>query len=142
MRINPAGKSPSGTYRSAGISSGLFVFALLLLAFVEAGSSETAGQEHVSWSDYLGNSDSAQYSGLEQINKSNVKNLRLEAFVPAGGNNAEFGFNPVAVGNVMYVLGKNDAVTAVEMTTGRTIWSHEVKTDLMIGRGMNSIATP
>ena len=137
MRINPAERSPSVKYRSAGISALLFVFALLLLAFVEAGSSETARQEHVSWSDYLGNSDSAQYSGLDQINKSNVKDLRLTAFVPAGGNSSEFGFNPVAVGDVLYVLGKNDAITAVEMTTGRIIWSHEVNTDLMIGRGMN-----
>jgi quinoprotein glucose dehydrogenase len=74
---------------------------------------------------------------LTQINKSNVKILRLEMFLPAGGNNAEFGFNPIAVGNIMYVLGKNDAVTAFDMATRQTIWSHEVKTDLMIGRGIN-----
>jgi quinoprotein glucose dehydrogenase len=34
-------------------------------------------------------------------------------------------------------LGKNDAVTAVDMTTHQALWTHEVATDLMIGRGIN-----
>jgi quinoprotein glucose dehydrogenase len=108
----------------------------LTAAVVNAGSRPLA-HNHLTWSDYLGGPDSAQYSALTQINKSNVKNLQLAWFVPAGNNNPEFGFNPIAVGDVMYVLGKNDAVTAVDVTTGRSVWAHPVKTDLMIGRGIN-----
>lgn len=108
-----------------------------LVAFAAVGQSQSPATRHDTWSDYLGNSDSAQYSTLSQISKENVKGLALEMFIPAGGNNAEFGFNPIAVGDVMYVLGKNDAVTAIDMKTGRTLWAHEVSTDLMIGRGIN-----
>jgi quinoprotein glucose dehydrogenase len=96
-----------------------------------------ASDSHTTWSDYLGGPDSAQYSGLAQINKSNIKKLDLAWFFPAGNNNPEFGFNPLVVDRLMYVLGKNDAVTAVDVTTGQQAWAHETKTDLIVGRGFN-----
>jgi quinoprotein glucose dehydrogenase len=96
-----------------------------------------ASDTHTTWSDYLGGSDSAQYSGLTQINKSNINQLDLAWVFPAGANNPEFGFNPLVVDNLMYVLGKNDAITAVDVTTGKAAWVYETKTDLMIGRGFN-----
>lgn len=124
--------------RAAEQSFRRFLWLVLLAGIlVGVGRSQTPKREHVSWADYLGGSDSAQYSALTQINKANVKDLQLEMFLPAGGNNSEFGFNPVAVGNIMYLLGKNDAITAFDMLTRETIWSHEVATDLMIGRGIN-----
>jgi quinoprotein glucose dehydrogenase len=110
---------------------------LLLLSAALVAGLPLAAQVHTTWSDYLGGSDSAQYSGLTQINKSNVGDLQLAWFFPAGSNNSEFGFNPIAVDNVMYVLGKNDAITAVDVTTGQPVWVHEIGTDLMIGRGIN-----
>ena len=116
--------------------SARIVAAIVTAVFVNA-SARAADRPHSTWSDYLGSSDSAQYSGLTQINKSNVKNLELAWFFPAGNNNPEFGFNPIVVDNLMYVLGKNDAVTAIDVTTGRPVWAHPVKTDLMIGRGIN-----
>lgn len=122
----------------AGASIRRFLGILLLAGIlVGVGRAQSPQRKHVRWADYLGGSDSAQYSALTQINKANVKDLQLEMFLPAGGNNSEFGFNPIAVGNIMYILGKNDAITAVDMLTRATIWSHEVATDLMIGRGIN-----
>lgn len=94
-------------------------------------------QDHKGWKDYLGGSDSAQYSSLTEINKSNVTGLQMQWFFPAGENNPEFGFNPIAIDDVMYVLGKKDAITAVDMKSGRALWSHDVGTDLMLGRGIN-----
>jgi quinoprotein glucose dehydrogenase len=117
-------------------ASARVVAAIVTAVFVNV-SARAADRAHSTWSDYLGSSDSAQYSGLTQINKSNVKNLEQAWFFPAGNNNPEFGFNPIVIDNLMYVLGKNDAVTAIDVTTGRPVWEHPVKTDLMIGRGIN-----
>jgi len=131
-------KDPLEKYRRMGLSFLLLIIALFSsVGFVDPGQGRNSAKSHDTWSDYLGDSDSAQYSNLTQINKENAKDLALEMFIPASGNNAEFGFNPIAVGDVMYVLGKNDAVTAFDMKTRRTLWAHEVSTDLMIGRGIN-----
>lgn len=46
----------------------------------------SAADEHsfTTWTQYLGSSDSAQYSSLKQINKSNVKQLELAWSYPTG----------------------------------------------------------
>jgi quinoprotein glucose dehydrogenase len=92
---------------------------------------------YTTWKDYLGSSDSAQYSALEQINKSNVKRLELMWFYPAGNNGAEFGFNPIVVDGLMYVLGKNSAIVALEAATGKEVWVHQVNSTLIAHRGIN-----
>jgi quinoprotein glucose dehydrogenase len=81
--------------------------------------------------------DSAQYSALKQINKSNVKQLELMWFYPAGNNGAEFGFNPIVIDGLMYVLGKNGAITALDAVTGKEVWVHEVNSTLVAHRGIN-----
>jgi len=53
-------------------------FALLLLgAFVFGGELHTGDQAHTMWRDYGGAADSAQYSALRQINRSNVSRLQI-----------------------------------------------------------------
>src|SRR5207244_2190127 len=47
-----------------------------------------------------------------------------------------FGFNPVIAGNVMYVLGQNNAIVALDASTGKPIWSHVVEGNIA-NRGIN-----
>jgi quinoprotein glucose dehydrogenase len=81
---------------------------------------------YTTWSEYGGSPDSAQYSALKQINKSNVTQLEQVWFYQAGNNGFRFGSNPIVVGNVMYVIGKNNSVVALEATTGKEIWVHDI----------------
>ena len=106
--------------------------ALMAAALVATGTtakvgsaSSVASPAYTTWNDYLGSSDSAQYSALKQINKSNVDQLQQVWFYPAGNNGFRFGFNPVIVDNMMYVVGKNNSVVALDATTGREIWVHD-----------------
>ncbi|MFL6353870.1 MAG: PQQ-binding-like beta-propeller repeat protein [Bryobacteraceae bacterium] len=117
-----------GRLASTGLS---LVCAFLGVAF--AGGE----QPYTTWKDYLGGADSAQYSALTQINKSNVKRLELSWFYPAGNNGSEFGFNPIVVDDFMYVLGKNSAILALNAATGKEIWVHEVNSTLVAHRGVN-----
>ena len=57
-------------------------------------------QTHTTWSDYSGSPDSAQYSALEQINRSNVSKLEVAWTFSTGDNNKYF-FNPLVVDNVI-----------------------------------------
>jgi quinoprotein glucose dehydrogenase len=130
--------------RGLCVNAGRITALLIALALPAVGSFQIAPAQtgasadpHTTWSDFLGGSDSAQYSALTQINKSNVSSLEQAWFFPAGNNNPEFGFNPIVVDHLMYVLGKKDAVTAVDVNTHQPAWVHETNTDLIIGRGFN-----
>jgi len=79
---------------------------------------------NVNWSDYGGGVDSMQYSPLQQINKSNVSRLTQAWFYPVPGTSARFSFSPLIVDGMMYVLGKGDAIVALDAVTGKEIWSH------------------
>jgi quinoprotein glucose dehydrogenase len=95
-------------------------------------------QDHRTWSDYGGNPDSAQYSGLEQINRSDVARLAVAWTYPTGDSNKYF-FNPLVVDNVMYVLAKNNSIVALDASTGKEIWTHTSGPELKIitNRGIN-----
>ncbi len=77
---------------------------LLLPGLLLSGIAASAGDEHsfTNWTQYLGGSDSAQYSSLRQISKANVKQLELAWSYPTG--NGTFIFGPIVVDGVMYVL--------------------------------------
>jgi quinoprotein glucose dehydrogenase len=93
---------------------------------------------YTTWSDYEGSADSAQYSSLKQINKSNVTQLQQVWFYPDGNNGFRYGFNPVVVDGVMYVVGKDNTTVALDAETGKEIWVHDNGTPRGItNRGIN-----
>lgn len=94
-------------------------------------------KEYATWLDYEGTADSAQYSSLTQINKSNVSQLKQVWFYPAGIAGFRFGFNPVIVDDTMYVLGKNNSIVALDAATGETLWTHETNARTITSRGIN-----
>jgi quinoprotein glucose dehydrogenase len=93
-------------------------------------------RSYTGWSDYLGGPDSAQYSGLKQINKSNVSQLQVAWSYPTGDKNS-YDFNPVIVDGVMYVQAKNNSIVALDAATGREIWVHPNNTRAITARGVN-----
>jgi quinoprotein glucose dehydrogenase len=104
---------------------------------VGIGSSATA-QTHSTWSDYAGASDASQYSALAQINRSNVSKLQVAWSYPTGDGN-KYLFNPIVVDRTMYVLAHNNAIVALDATTGKELWIHPTnpKTTLITNRGIN-----
>jgi quinoprotein glucose dehydrogenase len=81
-----------------------------------------AGQPYTTWKDYAGGSDSMQYSALRQINRKNVNRLELAWFRPSQG--ANHAFNPIIVDGTMYVLDGNGAISALDASSGKQIWTH------------------
>jgi glucose dehydrogenase len=107
-------------------------YAVLLLPYA------LFAQTHTTWSDYSGGSDSAQYSALEQINRSNVAKLEVAWTYSTGDNNKYF-FNPLVVDNVVYVLAKNNSIVALDAVTGKEVWTHPSGPEIRIitNRGIN-----
>ena len=85
------------------------------------------------WDQYLGGADSSQYSSLAQIDKSNVAGSRSRGPIRPARTTL---FNPMIVGNAMYVLAKSRSIVALDAATGREIWVHA--NEGAVGtRGMN-----
>ena len=128
---------PSAIGCSIVVAGSVFLFAAVHFA----GQSQVHAAEHKpysSWNEYGGSPDSSQYSSLGQIDKSNVTQLEQVWFYPAGNNGFRFGSNPIVVDNVMYVIGKNNAVVALEAATGKEIWTRETGRSFGIShRGLN-----
>jgi len=74
-----------------------------------------AGQSFDTWTAYLGGIHSSQYSSLSQINRSNVSTLKVAWTYSTGPGS--FRFNPLIIGNVMYVAGANNSVVALDAAT-------------------------
>ena len=95
------------------------------VTFAAVIASATDAKKYTTWSDYEGSADSAQYSALTQINKSNVTQLQQVWFYPDGNNGFRYGFNPLVVDGVMYVVGKDNTTVALDAVTGKEIWVHD-----------------
>src|SRR5579863_7888290 len=91
-------------------------FRCFLLAFALAAHA----QDHNSWRDYGGAADSAQYSALTQINRSNVRRLEPAWSYPTG-DGQKYSFNPVMADGMLYVLAKHNSIVALDAGTGKEI---------------------
>jgi quinoprotein glucose dehydrogenase len=93
---------------------------------------------HAGWREYAGAADSAQYSDLRQISKSNVAQLEV-AWTYSTGDNRKYSFNPIVVDGLMYVLAKNNSLVALDAATGREVWTwvNPAPNKLITNRGIN-----
>ena len=102
------------------------------------GSDAVVAAQHSAWRDYAGGPDGAQYSALDQINRSNVSQLRVAWSYPTG-DGSKYLFNPIVVDRMMYVLARDNSIVALDATTGSPVWVHPnpTKTHLITNRGIN-----
>src|SRR5689334_20605304 len=106
---------------------------LRLLLLLESAALLSAAD--TTWNQYLGGSDSSQYSPLKQINKSNVKQLQIAWSYPTADNN-QYLFNPIVVDGVMFVQAKNNSLVALDAQSGKELWTHPFQGQVTT-RGIN-----
>jgi glucose dehydrogenase len=117
-------------------------FALLVALAIASlfGQSVPASRPYTTWRDYGGASDSMQYSALTQINKTNVATLEQAWFFPVPDKGGNIGFNPIVVDGLMYLMGPQGSIVAVEAATGKQVWSHPVEGAGSGGRATRGIS--
>ena len=81
-----------------------------------------SGADFTTWRSYSGGPHASQYTGLDQINRSNVAELEVAWSFPAG--NRSFVFNPIVVDGVMYVLARDNEIVALDAETGEELWAN------------------
>jgi quinoprotein glucose dehydrogenase len=119
-------------------------FGVGLLAASASLAQESASRvpfDYETWDQYLGGSDSSQYSSLDQITRDNVAELEVawtyEISEGAGAPN----FNPIVVDGVMYALAnfarpEGPHYVALDAATGEEIWRYQIEGQVG-SRGIN-----
>lgn len=102
---------------------GLMVLLLLVSCENIPSSSQEAGAD---WPVYLGGNSSRQYSPLDQINKENIKNLKVSWEFSTGDvsvdDRTQLQCNPLIVDGVLYGRSPKLKVFALNASTGEKIW--------------------
>jgi alcohol dehydrogenase (cytochrome c) len=86
-----------------------------------------AGQEPQSWLTYNGTYDGKRYSSLDQINQSNVGQLRVAWMYQIRARH-KFEGTPLVADGVMYLSEPPSDVTALDLKTGRPLWTYQRST--------------
>src|SRR5262245_25561658 len=101
---------------------------ILLLSVVTASAQVpykrvlNAGDEPGNWLTYSGNYSAHRFSPLNQITPANVSRLK-PLWVYQIGARTRFETSPLVVDGVMYVTEPPTRVTALDLRTGRPLWS-------------------
>lgn len=119
----------------------LLVAALVSGAAGQRKAASAPAAPYTTWRDYAGSADSAQYSALAQIDRTNVARLQVAWTYPTGDDKV-YQFSPVVVDDTMYVLARGTAIVALDATTGRERWVHDNPPGRTTTRGMNYWESP
>ena len=128
--------------------SALLVLIAPVVAVMIAASALVSGQAGVTngeWPHWGADLGGSKYSALDQINRDNVKNLRIawrwkaENFGPRPQFNMEA--TPLMVGGVLYTTaGFRPNVVAIDAATGETLWSYRLDEGVRGDRAPRSVS--
>ena len=107
--------------------------------FVVIASQHPEPLPYTTWQQYGGSADTMQYSALTQINKTNVARLEQAWFLPVPDKSGTLGFNPTVVDGVMFVMGPDTTLLAVDATSGKRIWAHSIDNVTPGSRAMRGV---
>src|SRR4028119_1552365 len=100
-----------------------FIALLFLLIYISCKTDSRSAYDHAAWEQYGGGSDQSKYFVASQITKKNVNEMKVSWMYPSGDSLSYF-FSPLIVDTIMYVLGKNFSLIAVNVLTHKEIWIH------------------
>jgi quinoprotein glucose dehydrogenase len=131
------GKSLSKRQVAFALIASLACSVALVYGATRAMGAQKGATANLDWPDYEGGIESPQYSPLNQINKNTVKALDVAwSYQAPSQGRGRFGFNPVVVDGMMFVLGADNALVALDATTGKEIWKHANSAGIT-SRGIN-----
>ena len=105
---------------------------LAVQAFAPAASAAGKGpgwDDPDNWPQYHRTYNAWRFSPLQQINKSNVKKLKV-AWIHQPGNIAHgLQVTPIVIDGILYYISADNNVWAVDAASGKTIWHYKAKLD-------------
>ena len=111
------------------------VFLTAFLFVISSGCKTGSDERHKTWTNYGGGPDQSKYVVVDEIDKSNVGQLK-PTWTYSTGDDRVYQWNPVIIDTIMYVLAKNSSLVALNAVTGKEIWIHANLRGIT-GRGIN-----
>ncbi|MES2775667.1 MAG: PQQ-binding-like beta-propeller repeat protein [Bacteroidota bacterium] len=93
-----------------------------LFAYVSC-NTHSSPYNHTTWSQYGGGPDQSKYFDAAEITRENVSQMQV-AWTYSTEDNIPYMFQPIVVDTMMYVLGKNSSLVALNIVTRKEIWIH------------------
>jgi quinoprotein glucose dehydrogenase len=93
----------------------------LTMPWAALGAPAGASSTNVDWPVYLGNKGRSLYSPLQQINRSNVTQLKV-AWTYDTGDKGEYQANNLIIAGVLYTASPSRKVIALDAASGRELW--------------------
>ena len=84
------------------------------------------------WPQYHRTSNAWRFSPLNQINRDNVKKLKVAWIHQPGNITHGLQATPIVIDGVMYSISANNNVWAIDAATGKTIWQYAPKLDKIV----------
>lgn len=105
-------------------------FAVLALAFFCFSCSSQEQNANTDWKTYGGDKEATRYSELTQINKENVKNLKVAWVYRTGdadtvNNRSQIQCQPIVVNGVLYASSPQKKFFALDGATGKNLWTFD-----------------
>ncbi len=108
--------------------------ATFLLAPVQALAAQTGPgfDDPNNWPQYHHSYNAWRFSPLQQINKANVKNMRVAWIHQPGTVTHGLQATPIVIAGVMYSIAADNNVFALDAATGKVIWRYTPKLDPIV----------
>ena len=112
----------NSSFRIFSVSTALCILIIGFSCGIKS-SSKKLSSNRVTWSHYGGSQDQSKFFYTSQITKKNVNQLAVAWTYPADDNGFLM-FSPIVIDTIMYVLGNNSSLVALNVLTGKEIWIH------------------
>lgn len=109
---------------SAAVAVGLLTFAPTV----------TNADETADWPKYHRTDDAWRYSPLDQINAETIKDLKVAWIHQPGDIQHGLQATPIVLDGIVYYVGPNNNVYAVDGESGATIWHYQPDLDPIVRR--------
>jgi alcohol dehydrogenase (cytochrome c) len=116
-------------------SAAAVVTALAMQALTPATARAASGpgfDDPNNWPQYHRSYNAWRFSPLNQINKTNVKKLKVAWIHQPGNITHGLQATPIVIDGVMYTISADNNVWAINAATGKTIWHYTAKLDPVV----------
>lgn len=114
----------------------LLISALSSAALLSGPQSAQAGAPAAdnpdNWPQYHRTSNAWRYSPLDQISPDNIKNLKVAWIHQPGDIQMGLQATPIVIDGIVYYIGPNNNVFAVEAASGKQIWHYQPDLDEVV----------
>ena len=111
---------------------GTALAAMATVASIPAIAESGAKDNPADWPKYFRTDNGWRYSPLDQVNKENVGKLKVAWIHQPGDIAMGLQATPIVVDGVVYYVGPNNNVFAVDGKTGKTIWHYKPELDPIV----------